>query len=289
LSKFIGREVVIHAKTESAARKAGFLIQAASDVLDGSSFSSHVGGPLELCELKMSHVSESEDHSERAIRSTPNIPVDCLLAVKIGQRRVLTYALSKLWLSYQMLSIAGIDLDPTQSPAIPKSPYPFDHVTYAQAIVLAYAAIEELGLEIRATAQKPSRVDGEWNAEVRDDLIKRLDAANVNLDERYLWNLRGPGTILERERPALLISATPWATWDVRDGFVEVIDAIAHVSWLRSKVSAHRSKYEFMRVLSVYEVVNSQYLARRLLLERCGFWRIWSNFTEYATDGNPVG
>jgi len=275
-SKFVGREVVINAHDESAARKAAFLIQAASDLLEGSSFFSHLGGSLELCELNKAHVAKSQDQCpERAIRSTPNIPVDCLLAAKLGRSRALTYALSKIWLSYQMLSIAGIDLDPTHSPTIPKSPYPFDHVAYAQAIVLAYAAIEELGLEIRSSAQKPSRIGGEWNPEVRDDLIQRLREAGVDLDEKYLWNLRGPRTVLERERPPRLISKTPWAKWNVRDGVVEVIDAIAHVSWLRSKVSAHRSKFEFMRVLSVYEVVNCQYLARRLLLEKCGFWRIW--------------
>lgn len=272
--RFTGREVLIEARNEIVARKAAFLIQAASDVLDGSSTLSQLSGPLELWDLKKAHTSgrEHQDQS-RAIRCTQNIPRDCLCAIKITRRRALTYALSKVWLSYQMFSITGIDLDPAHSATLPKSPYPFDHVAYAQAIVLAYAAIEELGLEIRASAKRPSYIDGKWNPEVRDELVERLKSAGINLDEKYSWGVRGPKTFLERQRPPRLISRTPWTQWNIRDGYMEVVDAIAHVSWLRSKVSAHRSKYEFMRALSVYDVANSQYLARRLLLERCGFWR----------------
>ena len=59
----------------------------------------------------------------------------------------------------------------------------------------------------------------------------------------------------------------------MRDVFVEVVDAIAHVSWLRSRVAAHRMDESLVKVLSQYEVANAQFLARRLLLEKMGFWR----------------
>jgi hypothetical protein len=65
----------------------------------------------------------------------------------------------------------------------------------------------------------------------------------------------------------------PWARWDVRDIQIDVVDAIAHVSWLRSKVSAHKSDPQSVRLLSVYDVSNAQRLARRLLLETLGFWK----------------
>jgi hypothetical protein len=54
---------------------------------------------------------------------------------------------------------------------------------------------------------------------------------------------------------------------------VSIVDAIAHASWLRSRVSAHKLKYEFARVLSVYDVSNAQFFARRLLLESLRLWR----------------
>jgi hypothetical protein len=266
--------VAINARNEETARTAAFLIEAAYGVIEGNSSFSTLAGQTELCELKKCPLKEADDRPiGRQILSTQNIPAGCLLAVKTALSRPLTYALAKIWMSYQMFSIDGLDLDPANFPVLPKSPHPFDHIAYAQAIVLAYAAIEELALEIRASAQNPSRKNGKWNPEVRNDLIKRLQKAGIDLDEKFPWNLRGPTTKLEQGHPPQVISPAPWAKWRVRDGFVEVIDAIAHASWLRSKVSAHRSRYEFMRVLSVYEVANCQYLARRLFLERCGFWR----------------
>jgi hypothetical protein len=196
-----------------------------------------------------------------------------MLAVKAARRRSQVYALSKLWLSYQVFSIHSIDLDPSHSARIPKSLNPVDHVSYATAIVLAYAAIEELGLEVRASKEQPSTISGAWNPVVKLDLENRLRAAGIGLAELYDWQVRGPRTKLEAERPPRKVRRSPWSRWDVRDVEVALVDAIAHVSWLRSKVSAHRMKYEFARALSVYDVANAQYLARRLFLESLGFWR----------------
>ncbi|MGH9612079.1 MAG: hypothetical protein ACRD4P_03255, partial [Bryobacteraceae bacterium] len=69
----------------------------------------------------------------------------------------------------------------------------------------------------------------------------------------------------------------PWAQWDVRDALVELVDAIAHVSWLRSKISSHRMKHDLVQLVSVYDVANAQFLARRLLLESLGFWALASD------------
>jgi hypothetical protein len=38
-------------------------------------------------------------------------------------------------------------------------------------------------------------------------------------------------------------------------------------------VAAHKTDKRMVRVLSVYDVANAQFLARRLLLEKMGFWR----------------
>jgi hypothetical protein len=182
------------------------------------------------------------------------------------------YALSKLNLSLQIYSLPVIELDPSHSATVPKSPYPSDHVALAYAIVLANSVLEELGLEIRASQKNPSFRNGEWNPLVRDNLVERLTKAGIDLSEKYLWDLRGGKTALERARRPRIISNAPWATWNVRSGMVEVVDAIAHVDWLRSKVSAHRLKPEFAKVLSAYDAANAQFLARRLLLESAGFW-----------------
>lgn len=276
-----GLEVVIEARNQAIARTVAFLLRVASDIRDGGSFFADLAGPLEIIECHPAS-ARTLAPGRRATKSTPNIPLDCMLAVKLARRRASIYAASKLWLSYQQVSIPGIDLDPTRSATLPKSPYPFDHVAYAQAIVLAYGVLEELGLDVRASIKNPSLINGVWNPVVQENLIKRLQDAGVDLREQYVWNLRAAKTRLERERPPRFVSKTPWSKWDVRDGFVEVVDAIAHVSWLRSKVSAHKSKYEFMRALSAYDVANAQYLARRLLLEAMGFWRTDLKFYSLA-------
>jgi hypothetical protein len=70
------------------------------------------------------------------------------------------------------------------------------------------------------------------------------------------------------------VRPSPWSRWDILDVEVAIVDTIAHASWLRSRVSAHKLKYEFARVLSVYDVSNAQFLASRLLLESLRLWRI---------------
>lgn len=55
---------------------------------------------------------------------------------------------------------------------------------------------------------------------------------------------------------------------------MHVSDAIAYTSFLRSTIAAHSNENKsYLRVLSVYEVSNVQFLARRLLLESLGYWR----------------
>jgi hypothetical protein len=107
---------------------------------------------------------------------------------------------------------------------------------------------------------------------VREDLEQRLRKAGVDLNESFPWNRRGSTTVLEKAKPAQIreLRRAPWARWIVRDTFIEIVDAIAHVSMLRSKVAAHRMSPKYARVLSLYDAVNAQELARRLLIESLG-------------------
>ena len=208
------------------------------------------------------------------VLSHANIPVQCLVAIKAASKPQYVYALPKLSLGFY----CPIDLDPTHSRNIGKTLYEEFHVTFAYAIIAAYAAIEEMELEVRANNKTPSTMDGNWNPPVLADLEKRLRKAGVDLGEDFHWSVRGGKTRLEKARPPKIIRKSPWSGWQVRDGRVKVVDAIAHVSWLRSRVSAHRLKPELVRVLSVYDAINAQHLARRLLLERLNFWRIWDEY-----------
>ena len=207
---------------------------------------------------------------------TSNIPLACLVAARASSRLQYNYALAKLRLSFEMYFLHWVELDPHHSENVPKSPLPEDHVRSAFAIIAAYSCIEELGLEVRASEKKPSKLpDGSWNPVVKGELEARLRRSHINLKERLLWDLRGPRTRIEKKRIPTIVVRAKWARYQVRDGEMEVIDAIHYVSFLRSWVAAHKADKRMVRVLSVYDAANAQSLARRLLLERIGFWRFW--------------
>lgn len=167
-----------------------------------------------------------------------------------------------------------MELEPTPSRHIRLSEYPSDHVRFAYAVIAAYAVIEQLGLEVRASASRPSFVNGAWNPPVRADLEARLVSAGVDLHNHEVWHLRGPKTRIERARALTLLKRAQWAYGPVRDIEVDVVDAIAGVSWLRSRAAAHKLG-DLGRSLSVYDVANAQLLSRRLLLEALGLFRVY--------------
>lgn len=170
-----------------------------------------------------------------------------------------------------------VELDPNMRDNIPKTLQPIHHVRMAQVINLCYGVIEELGLEVRASSKKPSCLtDGSWNPEVKSDLEARLTKAKVDLEEQFLWNVRGPRTSLEMLKPRqvhLDAVLAPWCRWHVRDQFVSVVDAIAHLSWIRSHVCSHRLNTTRVGLLSAYDVANAQMISRRLIFESLGLWR----------------
>src|SRR5208283_6100462 len=104
-------------------------------------------------------------------------------------------------LSYQSSSPHMMVLQPGPSPRrFQVQNDPIYHVYLANAVTLAYSAIEELGLEIRAGRDNPSRMpDGTWNPAVKADLEARLRDSGIDLSETALWTLRGPKTQIERD------------------------------------------------------------------------------------------
>ena len=204
---------------------------------------------------------------------TPEISLACKIAVKASYNRHYCYALTKYYLSCYLYSTPIVELDPHHSPNLRLSPFYDDHVRFAASIILAYSAIEELDLQIKAGEKKPSKLPtGEWNPEVKNDLERRLQQSRIDLSESFLWSQRGPSRRIDRRRAPRSRSKASWARGLVRDAQVDLIDAISDASWLRSKVSAHGFT-DLASSLSPYDVANVQHVARRLLLESLGFWR----------------
>jgi hypothetical protein len=269
-----GREIVIRARTWSTAQRALSLIL--------SSLVAYRGNPSPLEDDLVAHNEEEPPFFDPDIRRsvisasfyTNSIPIACEIAGKASRKRKWVYALAKYKFSIQLYGVFGVDLEPFSAPHLSVSVFPDEHVMFSHAIVSAYSVVEDLGLEIRASQKRPSRIGGKWNQSVKQDLEKRLMKAGIDLSEPILWTLRGPRRKTERKREIPVLSKTGWASGPVRDSEVEVVDAIAYSDWLRDCVASHAVK-DFTKVLSPYDVVNVQHLARRLLLEVLGYWRYY--------------
>lgn len=179
-----------------------------------------------------------------------------------------------------------VDLDPWRSPHLAISGFPSDHVIFSYAIISAYSVVEDLGLQIRASQNKPSRINGRWNPVVKQNLEQRLTKSGVDFMETILWTLRGSKRRIEIRRPVPIATKAPWAAWIVRNSELKITDAIAYAAWLRDRVASHGVK-DLTQVLSPYDVINVQHLARRLLLESLGFWR-WQEKESVQTETSII-
>ncbi len=272
------RELAVFAKDEGQAQKAADLIHSSRLLLDGSNVMSHLWPGEHPAVWPMNRVEKEDAEGAFGTRKTEittvHLPLASLVATKASRRMEDVYALAKLRVSLEISSVPAMHLDPTRNDNFPKSPLPEDHVRLAHALIAAWSCVEELGLEVRASTQKPSKLpDGSWNPPVRADLEGRLRRAGVDLAESFPWNLRGPRTRIEKKRPPQIFTKAEWARWNVRDGEMQIIDAINYASFMRSSIAAHKSDQRMIRVLSIYDVANVQFLARRLILEKMGFWR----------------
>jgi hypothetical protein len=164
-----------------------------------------------------------------------------------------------------------MDLSPGYIPGAAVSRYPLDHVHFAYAIVVAYAVIEELGLDVQVPKGSYSVKEGVWNPQVRQDLEQRLTSAGVDIHDTVPWLIRSTPTRVERRNSTPVGAKSKWSRGSVRDKNLNLIDAINYSSRLRSRVAAHRFSKPTSS-LSQFDVANVQFVARRLLLESMGFW-----------------
>jgi len=151
---------------------------------------------------------------------------------------------------------------------------PIHHVYLANAVTVAYSAIEELGLEVCASSQNPSRMpDGTWNPVVKADLEQRLQNSSIDTSDTHIWTLRGPKTRIEKKRPPPLAGKPSWLRGNVRDVDVRLIDALALASRLRSGTTTTHRFSDTARSLTIYDAHNVQSLARHLSWASLAFGR----------------
>jgi hypothetical protein len=240
------------------------------------------GDPDLLAEVQpVAHNDGEPDWMDDAVRkaipdfvmSQPWLPTACAVAAKASRRRAWTYAIARYKLSLEQFGIHHIDTDPRYGNYHPVSAHPDDHVRFSHAILAAFGAVEDLGLNVPAGAGRPSRIDGAWNPEVLADLESRLRDARIEPSETFVWTVRRPARRIERRRPFPVGPSPTWAGGPVRDRHVKVTDAIGYSDFLRDRVAAHGAT-PMTRSLSPYDFMNVQRLARFLLLTSIGF-RVW--------------
>jgi len=275
-SVILGKRVFIRAHSHVAAQSAFSQLYNALHACDGCGAPVDFGAlPLPVAPEERTQVRDywTETGTEHSWLCRSNIPPAALLACRSSRRRRQANALARLGASYSLCCWDMIELHPYHYPFyLSRSKRIDEQVRYATAIVLAYAAIEDLGLEVRATSQKPSKLgDGSWNPPVRFDLEQRLTRARIDIARPFLWMDRGPKVDYKKGRPVTKKNRYSKRI-DVHDGDVDLVDAISRVSFLRSVISAHGGGE--IRKLSPYEVANAQYLVRRLLLETHGLWQL---------------
>jgi len=112
-----------------------------------------------------------------------------------------------------------MDLDPSESPRLFRvQTDPIYHVYLANAVTLAYSAIDALGLGIRATKENPSKMpDGTWNPSVKANLETRLRKSHIEMSAAQLWTLRGPKTRIEKKRSPPSARKPSWCRGPARD------------------------------------------------------------------------
>ena len=270
----VAAQVFVEATSRAIAQRVCDLLRAALCAIDGSSLSDPgelLAVPNDRTELELEGINEAVLKLYGNKQLARSVLVAARLAAKCSRHSSRQYALLKLNQSFELASTDWIELDPANTEKYfgvvsdRKA-----HVAMASAVTLAYSVIEELQLEPKPKGpNREVKVGRVWNPDAFGDLTDRLEAAGIDLRERIHWTVRGSPTRIHRSNRAPEGDKQPYSRGSVRDTAVSVQDALVAASWLRSKCSTHRYVRE-TESITMFDVHNVQFLARRLILESVG-------------------
>jgi hypothetical protein len=231
-------------------------------------------------------VSNSKERSSEFYKNYPNnfqklesAAFGCQVLEKIFNKKDEAYALEKYKVSLELLSFTPRSADPRYGQVFDHySNQKRNHTRAAFAIITAFSAIEELGLEIRSSAKNPRFLNnntGEWNPKVLKNLNKRLKEKGISNTQTFDWIFRGEQTEIEKNIKPYFGIDSEWIRYgeNVRDKTLTFPEALHNASYLRNYIAAHKFK-ELTQFISPYDVFNVQMLARKLILESLGMWNI---------------
>jgi hypothetical protein len=261
-------ELLIFARDRDLAQRAANLVFAALVTYEGQLFALEGLAALPDDESERKKLAFNEDHRESCAQHGV-IPA-ALLAARLSKRRRAQHAAMRFLISKRICSVHNMDTHPRYGRWFGVENDPLNHVLFAQAIVTAYAALEDLELEIRASRDKPSKLpNGEWNPAVKEDWETRARAEGIEKGRKQVWLARGQKSRVERARPYPSGETLCWTGGQNRDRKIDLFEAIAHADWLRDKAAAHALS-KISSGIKMLDVDNIQGLVRRLILETTG-------------------
>ena len=279
--KWKGLEFIINAESFEIAQNVLYYVLCSAAVINGTNtwnFDAHYAHKFGTIEnvKGIDLIKKPVD-----MYSDGSIPSYFYLSALASKDNRLANSIVKYQLSTEIYSQQDMDLNGVIN--WKTTDFNFIQMRFAYAIITAYSVLEELGLAINVDVSKERRSkydNGNWNPEVLDDLIKRLEDSNIDVKDDISWMIRGESTEIEKKRPIKTTREAEWASPEddmddlymkVKDGYVYLPDAIHHISYLRSCIASHSVGEKIMN-LSVFDVANAQFLAKRLILEKTGLW-----------------
>lgn len=205
-----------------------------------------------------------------------SLPIAIAVAAAAWGNNRLIYAIHKLALSYKTESVTPWSMHPRNGQVFEKHTGKFaSHVGTSVAINLAYSAIEELDLGVKASSENPRNIPGtpHWKPEFLKKFKDRLYGAGIDPETTIDWVIRGnQSEVPVYEMLGQLSEYSDGA--EVRDRQISLPDAINFSEYLRNKMTAHAFSSDSSR-LGPYEVYNVQQVSRFLILSKCNLWNTW--------------
>lgn len=215
----------------------------------------------------------NSNYAKEPIRS--NLVLGCQVAKKSYNDLTLLYCLEKYRFSLELDSVSPHSVHPKYGYLFESDTNDYSyHVRSSYSFLAAYSIIEELKVDIRSNSKKPRWQEGEWNPLVREDVMNRLKDIDVDGEDIITFSIRGSEQALTRKvKEKLGVDSEYQRYEDVHDIDLLIIDAIHYLSYIRNFFLAHKLS-EQVRNISVYDVNNAQMLARYLLMNRLGIWKV---------------
>lgn len=224
------------------------------------------------------------NNNDNLFKLIDHVGFGCHLASLVLTNKEVCYAIEKYKISLELHGLPPLAVDPMYGQYYDNYDIKHKfHTRAAFAIISAFSVIEELGLEIRSSANNPRFLNneiGEWNPKVLKNLCERLKASNISESMTFDWVYRGSPTRIEEKIKPFFGFDSEWTVYgsEVRDKTLTFPEAIHNASYLRNFIASHKFN-ELTQYISPYDVHNIQLLARKIILLKLNLWQklLWHN------------